>query len=103
VTLRDPEAMSMDSTGRIWLADLGDNYLQRSDGALYAFNEPENPDDQTVEAVRYPVSYSDGHPHDVETLLINPATNAKFVVTKTKGTKAQVFALPASLNPDVSN
>lgn len=102
VKLRDPEAMALDRWGTVWLADAGDNKKHRSDVALYAFSE-QGPSDTTVSAVRYPIEYSDGAKHNVETLLVNPVTDAKYLVTKTKKGHGDVFALPAVLNPNAPN
>jgi hypothetical protein len=102
-TLGDPEAMAMDSAGVLWLADLGDNDLERDGGALYAFAEP-GAGDHEVFATRYPIAYPGGASFNVETLLINPITNAKFLVTKSlDGSAGRLFALPASLSPTTPN
>lgn len=94
--LRDPEAMALDRKGRLWLADTGDNDDRRRDTALYVFPE-QGPTNATVRAVRYPIAYSDGESHNVETLLINPFSGAKYLVTKTKKGHGAVFAVPRRL------
>lgn len=98
--LRDTEAISVDRHGTLWISDTGDNLDNRTDTALYALDEP-GLGNHTVTARRYPVSYPDGHPN-VEALLINPRTDAKFLVSKGLfgGT---VYALPKTLHTDRAN
>lgn len=98
--LRDTEAISIDSHGTLWVSDTGDNLDNRTDTALYALAEP-GPGNHTVTARRYPISYPDGRPN-VEALLINPRTDAKFLVSKGLfgGT---VYALPTTLHTGRAN
>jgi WD40 repeat protein len=56
-----------------------------------------------VPAARFPIEYSDGMPHNVETLLVNPVTGEKFLVTKAKKSPGALFALPQRLQPDATN
>jgi len=100
--LLDPEAMSMDSSGRVWLADLGDNSQDRRGGALYAFREPALGAPEVV-ATRYPIAYPGGASYNVETLLINPVTDEKFLVSKTSDSAAKLFRLPTSLSTVAPN
>lgn len=103
VSLVDPEAMSMDGAGKVWLADLGDNNLAHHGGALYSFDEPGVGDDDTV-ASRYPIAFPDGQSYNVETLLINPVTDQKLLVSKTlDGSPAHLFALPDELSTETPN
>jgi hypothetical protein len=102
-TLVDPESMATDSTGRLWLGDLGDNDHNRHDATLYAFNEP-GAGDHEVFATRYPIVYPSNASFNVETLLINPVTNEKFLVSKTPdGMASHLFKLPDVLSPDSPN
>jgi hypothetical protein len=98
--LRDTEAISIDRHGMLWISDTGDNLDTRTDAALYALPEP-GPGTHTVTARRYPISYPKGRPN-VEALLINPRTDAKFLVSKGLfgGT---VYALPTTLRPGRAN
>lgn len=98
--LRDTEAIAIDSRGTLWVSDTGDNRNNRTDTALYALAEP-GPGNQTVTAQRYPVTYPQGRPN-VEALLINPETDAKFLVSKELfgGT---VYALPSRLEAGRAN
>lgn len=97
---RDTEALAIDRDGMLWVADTGDNDGKRSDAALYALPEPGS-GDRTVTAKRYPITYDSG-PANVEALLVNPVTGAKFLVSKAllAGT---VFALPAELSTEHAN
>ncbi|MCW2800246.1 MAG: hypothetical protein JWQ70_1718 [Aeromicrobium sp.] len=98
--LLDTEAISIDRHGTLWVSDTGDNLDNRADAALYALPEP-GPGNHTVTARRYPIRYPKGHPN-VEALLINPRTDAKFLVSKELfgGT---VYALPSTLHTDRAN
>ena len=97
---RDSEALSIDDAGTLWVADTGDNLEQRDDAALYAFDEP-GPGDHTIEATRYPVAY-EAASQNAETLLIQPSTHAKYLVSK--GLLAGgVFELPDPLSTTAAN
>ncbi|MFI5426995.1 hypothetical protein ACHMWU_09800 [Aeromicrobium sp. UC242_57] len=96
----DAEALSIDSESTLWVADTGDNNRVRSDVALYAFAEP-GPRDAAVATTRYPLVYPEG-PRDVEALVIDPRTDAKFLLTKGL-LGGEVFALPEPLKADQPN
>ncbi len=96
----DTEAIAIDSKGELWVADTGDNDAERSDIALYGMPEP-GPGEHSVAATRYPLTYPDG-PADVETLLIDPRTDAKSLVTK--GMLAgELLTLPPKLSSEQPN
>jgi hypothetical protein len=99
-TLVDTEALALDGEGTLWIADVGDNDGVRDDIALYALPEP-GTGDSTVTATRYPIGLDYGAV-DVETLLINPQTGGKFLVSK-EPFGGQLFALPDELEPDREN
>jgi hypothetical protein len=99
-TLVDTEALSIDSHGTLWIADTGDNAGRRTDSALYSLPEP-GEGSHTVTATRYPVSYAD-RPHNVEALLINPVTGAKFLASK-GAPGGKFFELPTSLSTSSPN
>lgn len=94
-TWRDTEAIAIDGDGTLWIADTGDNLVQRDDVALYALPEPGRRDG-TVEATRHAVTFEDG-PHDVEALLVQPDTGDKFLISKSFDAGV-VYALPADLS-----
>jgi hypothetical protein len=96
----DTEAIAIDGDGELWVADTGDNKGERTDIALYAMPEP-GPGQHSVAARRYPLAYPSG-PADVETLLIDPRTGAKKLVTK--GLLAgDLLELPSALSTDHVN
>jgi hypothetical protein len=96
----DTEAIAIDGDGELWVADTGDNQERRSDVALYALPEP-GPGNHSVAATRYPLTYASG-PVDVETLLIDPRTGARHLVTK--GLFAgELLDLPRTLSTDHAN
>ncbi len=99
-TLVDTEALSIDRDGTLWIADTGDNAGTRTDTALYSLPEP-GEGDHTVTATRYPVSYAD-RPHNVEALLINPVTGAKYLATKA-APGGKLLELPTTLSTTEAN
>ncbi|MDQ3158284.1 MAG: hypothetical protein M3Q98_16450 [Actinomycetota bacterium] len=96
----DTEALSMDNAGNLWIADTGDNGQERSDIALYSLPEPGEAQ-QSVRARRYPVTYSNG-PQNVETLVISPKTNKKYLVSK-GALGGEVYPLPDELKTGAPN
>ncbi|MEO5730177.1 MAG: hypothetical protein ABI134_02435 [Byssovorax sp.] len=84
----------------LFLGDIGDNGVARSDCAVYRVTEPATIADATVPAEKLPFSYPDG-PHNAETLLADPATGGLFIVTKTLGISS-VYAFPLPLTPGKS-
>lgn len=68
----------------LYVADVGDNSLRRSWIQLYRFAEPDvsgTSSPQRIAAEIIEVGFRDG-PHDVETLLVDPATGDAFLVEK---------------------
>ncbi len=99
-TWRDTEALAIDDDGTLWIADTGDNLVQRDGAALYALPEPGR-GDGTAEATRYPVTFEDG-PRDVEALLVQPGTGATYLISKSFDA-GDVYALPDELSADGAN
>ena len=94
---RDAEAMALWG-GKVWVADVGNNLLGRTDRALYAFDEP-GPGDHRVDATRYPVTFT-GRPFDVEAMVIVPGRVEFFW----KGwPEARSFAVAMPLKADKPN
>ncbi|HJR90452.1 MAG TPA: hypothetical protein VJ782_09875 [Aeromicrobium sp.] len=92
--ISDPESITVDANGTVWLGDLGDNERQRDDVAIYAFPEP-GPGETTVStARRYAVTFPGG-PLDVEGLLVHPVTNQVHLVSKNESGNGRVFELPS--------
>jgi hypothetical protein len=94
--VHDVEAVGVDRNGTIYVADIGDNKLNRDMIEIYTITEPDSlRDSDNVKYHRLDFTYPDG-PHDAETLLVEPGTNQLYIVTKTtKGTGAIYAAPPA--------
>ncbi len=91
--ISDPESITVDADGTLWLGDLGDNDHARNDVAIYAFPEP-GPGQSTISsAQRYAVTFPDG-PLDVEGLLVHPTTQQVHVVSKNQNGNGRIFELP---------
>lgn len=96
----DSEALTIDPDGRLWVADTGDNRHERTDAALYAFDEPGR-GDHSASAERFPLNY-DGSTYDVESVVADPRDGRKYLVTKgVLGGK--IFRLPADPSSDRPN
>lgn len=98
----DPEAMAIDSQGTLWLGDIGDNKKRRSEVVLFAFPE-QGPGEHKVKPIRYSISYADGRPRNAEAFLLNPVTDAKYLVTKRKKQPGSLFSLPSELRVESTN
>ncbi|WP_442906930.1 hypothetical protein [Kitasatospora sp. NBC_01246] len=82
---RDVEAISIGPDGRIYVGDIGDNLGGKwPEVWIYAFAEPAELRDQTVETVRYRVRYEDG-PRDAEALMVHPVTGRAYIASKKQG------------------
>jgi hypothetical protein len=86
----------------IYVGDIGDNDLKRTQYAVYRVTEPDAlPTDGSslpVPYERFPFVYPDGV-HNSETLLVHPATGRIFVVTKVANVQGTVYELPLPLQP----
>lgn len=84
----------------IWVADVGDNFHIRPDGAIYRFPEPDlgtNPPARlTVQAERTSVSYPDGRTN-IEGLMVDSVSGDGFLVGKDVAADqtVPVYRLPA--------
>ena len=100
--LQDPESISVDPRGRLWLGDLGDNDGERDDASILVFDEP-GPGDKTARAVqRFPITFEDG-PENVEGMMVYPSTRQVFLINKTDGGAATLFSLPHPLRNGQTN
>lgn len=97
VPWRDPEALALDGDGTLWIADTGDNDAVRDDAMLYSLPEPGRGNDRVTPEV-HPIAFETGR-EDVEALLVDPASSAKWVVTK-GWLGGEVLALPDDLPTD---
>ena len=92
----------------LWLGDIGDNYMMRSEIVVYRVPEPKvNPRRTGVEvttpaAAAFRLRYEDVA-HDAEALLVHPVTGRLYVVTKTYWGEAHVYAAPSTLRTDAVN
>jgi len=87
----------------VYLGDIGDNGLTRTEYAMYRVVEPDvlatDGSASSVMYERFPFVYSDGK-HNAETLLVHPSGRV-FVVIKVKGVPAGVYEFPSPLTPGV--
>lgn len=85
----------------LYLADIGDNELLRTNYAVYLVDEPATiePGVHTLSSQSLSFSYPDG-PHDAEVLLVHPLTGVVTIVTKVEDGPAGIYEL-GQLTPDV--
>ncbi|MFF7453193.1 hypothetical protein [Kitasatospora sp. NPDC008115] len=82
---RDVEAVSLGPDGRLYVGDIGDNLGGKwPEVWIYAFAEPAELHDQTVQVTRYKVRYEDG-PRDAEALMVHPVTGRAYIASKKQG------------------
>jgi hypothetical protein len=79
----------------IFVADTGDNDLDRTSAALYEVVEPAAAPIGTVdvEYTRYDFEYPDGA-HNVEAIFVDPRDTRAYAITKTTDARAAVYLLP---------
>ncbi|MEE1823442.1 hypothetical protein PUR61_14765 [Streptomyces sp. BE20] len=95
---RDVEAVSLGPDGRLYLGDIGDNLGGKwPEVWIYAFAEPAELRDQTVEVTRYKVRYEDG-PRDAEALMVHPVTGRAYIASKRQG-GGGLYQGPEKLSP----
>jgi len=84
----------------IFIADTGDNELERTGYSLYRVPEPAEigSGPRKIAGERIDFTYPDG-PHDAEAMLVHPVSGVVTIVTKVESGPAQVYALPSSLAP----
>ena len=88
----------------VFVADIGDNDLNRTECAIYRVPEPEtlptNGSTITASFERLPFVYPDGR-HNAETVLVDSQSQRIFVVTKEETGPSRVYELPTPLTPTV--
>ncbi len=95
---RDVEAISLGPDGRLYVGDIGDNLGGKwPEVWIYAFAEPAELRDQTVEVTRYKVRYEDG-PRDAEALMVDPVTGRAYIASKKQG-GGGLYQGPEKLSP----
>jgi hypothetical protein len=79
----------------IYVADTGDNKLERATVTLYEVVEPATAPVGKIDvaATAYDLVYPDG-PHNVEALFIDPRDQTSYAIVKNDSKKAAVFELP---------
>lgn len=81
----------------VWLADIGDNEAERPSVWAYGFAEPAELSvagaEVDVQAVEW--RYPDGVPRDAETLLIDPISGDRVVVTRGREGAPEAFSVSA--------
>lgn len=92
-------ALARDASGRsvLIVGDIGDNRSIRPYVSLFVVREPDRLVDAEVPSTEYRLRYPDGS-HNAEALLVQPQTQASYVVTKA-GVGAAIFAVPSDLQP----
>jgi hypothetical protein len=86
----------------LYLGDIGDNSLKRTDTAVYKVWEPAvdvaktGQSGRTMIAEKYPFMYPDGC-HDAETLLVDPTNSDTYIVTKTDTGNSGLYKFPTPL------
>lgn len=88
----------------IWVADTGDDALNRSQLAVYSFVEPTGTEWQPamyVRTNRYVFTLPDG-PRNIEGLMVHPTSGRLTFVTRQAG-GAQLYTAPATLTTKKSN
>jgi hypothetical protein len=85
----------------LFVGDLGDNGSNRPEVVVHRVAEPAELSGGRLPSTSYRLRYPDG-PHDAETLLVDPATQRLYVVTKARGAGA-VYAAPGTLDPHAVN
>lgn len=102
---RDWEALApgKDANGKpvLWIGDLGDNRSSWPSVRVYRIAEPAHLGEHDVTWTGYDLRFPDG-PRDAETLLVDPADQRLYVVSK-RVDGAAVYAAPARLSPDRVN
>jgi hypothetical protein len=101
--MTDVEAVAVDKSGTIYIADIGDNRKNRDMVEVFTIPEPSNLEDsESVKFHRYDFEYPDGA-HDAETLLIDPESRRLFFVTKVSSGKAGIYAAPERASVEGTN
>ena len=100
--VRDWEDMALSTCPQggscIYIADLGDNYEERTDIKILRAREPEPDRSDTLQVEVFPVSLPDG-PRDVEALVVLPGERV-LVVSKGRNHPVTVYRYPPPLRPD---
>jgi hypothetical protein len=87
----------------VYVADIGDNSLNRSSVTIYRIPEPtvtgtaSNPTTTTVTGVdTFNLKYPDG-PHNAESFIVDPKTGEMLIIDKTSAGNPQIYEAPGGL------
>lgn len=89
----------------LYIADIGDNAVERTDACVYAIPEPpiarsdKTHPLESKSAIRLGVRYPNG-PHNADCLLCDPRDGRLTIVTKEPGGLSEVFRFPKPLQAD---
>lgn len=101
-TLRDWEdllvAGCVDGGSCLYLADLGDNYEERTSGVIARVAEPDPARPDTLRPQVFPVRLPEGA-RDIEAILVLPGERV-LAVTKGRNHAVTVYRYPGALRPD---
>jgi hypothetical protein len=76
----------------IFIADTGDNDLERASVAIYEVTEPATAMTADVTAIKRDITYPD-EPHNVEALVVDPRDGALYGITKVTAARAKLYQL----------
>lgn len=80
-----------DGVSYLYLADIGDNFVQYNESYIYRFPEPKEKNGAVSGIERITFRYPDGR-RDAETILVDPQTRDIFIVTKSEE-KVRIYRL----------
>ncbi len=90
----DVEDLANGPDGRLWVADIGDNFRLRPNVALHAIVAPSS--SGTVTPTTLTLTYPGG-PRDAEALMIDPVSGDGFIVAKEiSGARSSVYRIRAA-------
>jgi len=87
----DWEAMTVDLYGKFYIADIGDNELERKWYRIHQFSEPEMSTDEIEKIRSYKFKYADGEHHDCEAVFA--MTDKLYLITKEQKAKQKIFCI----------
>lgn len=107
-TFVDPEAIQIDKTGHLWLADNGDNNLSRGTIKVVKTNAPAprtEGNHGAVACTAYVLDYPGTTKYNSEALAFrrDGSTGFRLLFTKGTGSSSKIFRLPTELNSGATN
>ena len=87
----DWEGMTVDSKGNFYIADSGDNELERKSYKIHQFTEPKTSAEEIKKINSYKFNYADDKPHNCEAIF---AMNDRlYLITKERKAKQKIFCI----------